>query len=78
MNNLFIIENLKVIIRILPILKIQVHQNEVSFVIKKNHLIPTLTFFKNHTKYQFKNLFLIKSIKSINEINILVPQSKMS
>lgn len=62
MNNLFIIENLKVINRILPILKIQVHQNEVSFVIKKNHLIPTLTFFKNHTKYQFKILTYISGV----------------
>jgi hypothetical protein len=30
MNNLFIAENLKIITKILPILKIQVHQNEIS------------------------------------------------
>ena len=34
MNNLFIIENLKVINRILPILKIQVHKNHTKYQFK--------------------------------------------
>jgi NADH dehydrogenase (ubiquinone) Fe-S protein 3 len=62
MNNLFIAENLKVITKTLPILKIQVHQNEISFIIKKNHLIPVLIFFKNHIKYQFKILTCISGV----------------
>ena len=56
MNNLFIAENLKVITKVLPILKIQIHQNEVSLVVRRNHLIPVLLFLKNHIKYQFKIL----------------------
>ena len=50
MNNLFIAENLKIITKLLPILKIQVHQNEISFVVKRNHLIKVLVFLKNHIK----------------------------
>jgi hypothetical protein len=48
MNNLFIAENLKVITKVLPILKIQVHQKEISLIVKRNHLIPVLIFLKNH------------------------------
>ena len=62
MNNLFIAENLKIITKTLPIFKIQVHQNEISFIIKRNHLIPVLLFFKNHIKYQFKILTCISGV----------------
>lgn len=62
MNNLFIAENLKTITRILPVLKIQIHQKEISIIVKNNHLIPVLTFFKNHVKYQFKILTCISSV----------------
>ena len=62
MNNLFIAENLKIITKILPILKIQVHQNEISFVVKRNHLISVLIFLKNHIKYQFKILTCISGV----------------
>jgi NADH dehydrogenase (ubiquinone) Fe-S protein 3 len=62
MNNLFIAENLKIITKTLPILKIQLHQNEISFIIKKDHLIPVLIFFKNHIKYQFKILTCISGV----------------
>lgn len=62
MNNLFIAENLKVITKVLPILKIQIHQGEVSLVVKRNHLIPVLTFLKNHIKYQFKILTCISGV----------------
>jgi hypothetical protein len=44
MNNLFIAENLKVITKVLPILKVQIHQKEISLIIKNSHLIPVLTF----------------------------------
>ena len=62
MNNLFITENLKIITKVLPILKIQVYQNEISLIIRKNHLIPVLTFLKNHIKYQFKILTCISGV----------------
>lgn len=62
MNNLFITENLKVITKVLPILKIQVHQKEISLIVRKNHLIPILTFLKNHIKYQFKILTCISGV----------------
>ena len=62
MNNLFIAENLKTITKVLPILKIQIHQKEVSLIIKNNHLIPILTFLKNHIKYQFKILTCVSGV----------------
>lgn len=62
MKNLFIAENLKVITKVLPILKIQIHQNEVSLIVRRNHLIPVLTFLKNHVKYQFKILTCISGV----------------
>ena len=62
MNNLLIVENLKVIKKVLPILKIQIHQNDISIVIKKTHLLNTLFFLKNHIKYQFKLLTCISGV----------------
>jgi NADH/F420H2 dehydrogenase subunit C len=62
MNNLFIVENLKNITKTLPILKIQIHQKEISLLVKNQHLIPTLIFFKNHIKYQFKILTCISGV----------------
>lgn len=62
MNNLFIAENLKVITKVLPVLKIQVHQNEISLIVKRNYLIPVLIFLKNHIKYQFKILTCISGV----------------
>jgi NADH/F420H2 dehydrogenase subunit C len=62
MNNLFIAENLKVITKVLPIFKIQTHQKEISFIIRANHLIPVLTYLKNHIQYQFKILTCISGV----------------
>ena len=62
MNNLFIAENLKVITKVLPILKIQIHQKEISLIVKRNHLLPVLLFLKNHVKYQFKILSCISGV----------------
>jgi NADH/F420H2 dehydrogenase subunit C len=62
MKNLFVIENLKTITKILPILRIQIHQQEISIIIKNKYLISTLIFFKNHFKYQFKILTCISGI----------------
>jgi NADH/F420H2 dehydrogenase subunit C len=62
MNNLFIAKNLKIITKVLPILKIQIHQKEISLVIKNEHLVPVLTFLKNNIKYQFKILTCLSGV----------------
>jgi NADH/F420H2 dehydrogenase subunit C len=62
MNNLFIAENLKVISKVLPILKIQIHQKDISIVVKNEHLVNVLNFLKNHMKYQFKILTCISGV----------------
>jgi len=62
MNNLFIAENLRILTKILPILKIQIHQKEVSLVVKRDYLLPVLTFLKNHIQYQFKILTCISGV----------------
>jgi NADH/F420H2 dehydrogenase subunit C len=62
MNNLFIAKNLKIITKVLPILKIQIHQKEISLVIKNEHLVPVLTFLKNNMKYQFKILTCLSGV----------------
>ena len=62
MNNLFIIENLKNLTKILPILKIQIHKQEISFIVKRNHVIQILHFLKNHVKCQFKILTCISGV----------------
>ena len=62
MNKKFIIKNLKKITKILPILKIQIHQNEISLLVKHHNLTSILIFFKNHIKYQFKILTCISGI----------------
>ena len=62
MNNLFIAENLKLITKTIPVFKVQVHQKEISIIVKKNHLIPALLFFKNHVKYQFKVLSSLSGV----------------
>jgi NADH/F420H2 dehydrogenase subunit C len=62
MNHLFIAENLRVISKVLPILKIQIHQKDISIVVKNEHLINVLNFLKNHIKYQFKILTCISGV----------------
>ena len=62
MNNLFIIENLKNLTKTLPILKIQIHKQEISLIVKRNYAIQVLHFLKNHIKYQFKILTCISGV----------------
>ena len=62
MNNLLIIKNLKTLIKILPILKIQIHHNDITLVIKKEQLKSVLLFFKNNINFQFKILTCISGI----------------
>jgi NADH/F420H2 dehydrogenase subunit C len=62
MSNLFIVENLKKMTKVVPILKLQIHQNDISLIVKKNQLINVLSFFKNHVQYQFKILTCISGV----------------
>ena len=62
MSNLFTTENLKYLTKVIPILKIQIHRKEISFLINRKHLISTLIFFKSHIKYQFKVLTCISGV----------------
>lgn len=62
MNNLFIIENLKKITKILPVLKIQIYQKEICLIVNKNFILIILFFLKNHINYQFKVLSCISGI----------------
>jgi NADH/F420H2 dehydrogenase subunit C len=62
MNNLFIVENFKKIIKSLPILKIQIYQEEISIIVKREHLLIILFFLKHHIKYQFKILTCISGV----------------
>ena len=62
MNNLFIAENLKTLTKTLPILKVQIYRDEISLIVKREHLIPTLFFLKKHINYQFKTLSCISGV----------------
>ena len=62
MNNLFLVENFKIIAKVLPILKIQLHHKDICIVIKKKDLTNVLMFLKNHIKYQFKILSCISGV----------------
>lgn len=62
MNNLFVTENLKTLVKILPIIKLQVHQKDVTLVVKKKYLYFTLFFLRTHTNLQFKILTCITGI----------------
>lgn len=62
MNDLFIIKNLKRISKLLPVFKIQIHQKDISIIVRKEFLLPVLIFFKNHIKYQFKILTCISGV----------------
>jgi NADH/F420H2 dehydrogenase subunit C len=67
MKNLFITENFKKLNKLLPILKIQFHVNDISVVINKNNLIPILIFLKNNIQYQFKVLTCISGVDYPNK-----------
>lgn len=62
MSNLFIVENLKKLTKLLPILKIQIYQKEISLIIDKNYLLTVLFFLKTHINYQFKILSCISGV----------------
>jgi len=62
MSNLFITKNLKGLVRVLPILKIQIHQKDITLVVKSEHIKNVLILLKNHVNYQFKMLTCISAV----------------
>ena len=62
MNKLFIAENIKSLIKTLPLYKVQIHNGELSIIVKRQHLPLILLFLKNHTQYQFKILTCISGV----------------
>lgn len=62
MKNLFFIKNIKSIVKLLPIIKIQIHQDEISLLVRNKDLLSVLIFLKNHINYQFKILTCISGI----------------
>jgi len=57
-----LIENIKDILRILPIKKIQIFNFEISFLVPTNYLLSTMLFFKSHTQLQCKILTCISCV----------------
>ena len=52
----------KNIVQLLPIVRIELYNQESSFVVSNNLLTETLTILKNHFKYQFKVLTCISGV----------------
>ena len=62
MKNLFILQNLKTLVRKLPILKVQIHNDDITLVTEKECIIWVLAFLKNNVNFQFKILTCISAI----------------
>merc|ERR1712115_542844 len=56
------LKNIGSLLKILPILKIQIHQEEISLLVRNKHLISTLIFLKYHALYQFEILTCISGV----------------
>lgn len=50
------------IIKLLPVIRLELYSKESSFLIPTNLLTETLIIFKNHFKYQFKVLTCISGV----------------
>lgn len=62
MNNKFFIQSLRHLVLILPIYKIQVHNEEVSLFVKRKNILQVLSFLKNNINCQFKVLTCISGV----------------
>lgn len=60
--NKVIIENLKYIHKSCPIMKLQIHNSEITVVVNSQDLLDVLLFFKNHILCQFKVLTCISGV----------------
>ena len=61
-NNKLIVKNLKNIAKMCPVIRVQVHNLEISVICKVGDLLDILLFLKNHTFCQFKILTCISSV----------------
>ena len=62
MSQQLIAENIKNLLKICPVQKIQFFNNELVLVVKPDHLIPLLKILKNHVSYQFEILTCITGV----------------
>lgn len=62
MKNLVINENLKNILNICPIKKVQFYNSEITLIVATNDILDILLFFKNNFLSQFKILSCISGV----------------
>jgi len=62
LNQQFVVERVKQVLRIFPVEKIQVFNEDISFLIKADILVDCLCFLKNHCFYQLKILQCISGV----------------
>jgi NADH-quinone oxidoreductase subunit C len=67
MKKLIIIKN-TTIQKILPVLKLNLYQNEISFVLQTHLIKEVLTILKYHFNYQFKMLTCISGVDYPNNV----------
>ena len=60
--NFWIVENLKNILNICPIKKIQLYNFDITLVVETKHLLNILLFFKNHLLCQYNILSCISAV----------------
>lgn len=56
------VENIKNLLKLCPIEKIQVFNNELVLVVKPDHLLSLLHLLKNHISYQFEIMTCISGV----------------
>ena len=67
MTNKLIKENLKTIIKKLPVVNIHFYQGIISITVPMKRLVSTLSILKNHINFQFKVLSCISGVDYPNK-----------
>ena len=67
MTNKLIKENLKIIVKKLPVVNIHFYQGILSITVPMNRLVSTLSILKNHINFQFKVLSCISGVDYPNK-----------
>ena len=62
MNSQLIVKNIKNLVKLCPIEKIQLYNQELVLVVKSQLLYNILLFFKHHISYQFNVLTCITGV----------------
>ena len=62
MNSQLIVKNIKNLVKLCPIEKIQLYDQELVLVVKSQLLYDILLFFKYHISYQFNILTCITGV----------------